>query len=569
VPTLTRWHAVVAVEVSERSIRMLADGRSFERGQAYAAAGRVRRVEVSGTTVTSTVHGTSVYRVRLEVAGSGLRGRCSCPYGSEGVFCKHCVATALVWLADGAELGESRRQPPAERQLRAFLLGQDSAWLVDELLSAARDDPLLLARLEVAAGADPAAVYDDAELRQRLVRAIEIGDYVDYHGAYSYFGQVEEALDGVAELTDAGFAGTAMTLAEFALDLLEGAADRVDDSDGGLHVAIARAEEIHLAACTAAAPDPVALAELLVSRALASEYEVFFGLVRDYEQVLGPTGMARCRDLVEQARKALPPSKAGDYSTRRFIVNHLLEELAETSGGTDALIAVLAANLTSGYDVLRIAERLCADGRDDEALGWLDRGMSEFEPDPRLRTLAAECHARAGRLERSGELLWTNFAERPDLGGYRALREGTGNGFPEWRERALALLRSQPPERNPWQPGRSVLVEILLWDGDIDVAWHTAMESECSEQLWLRLARARATSHPADAIPVLLRAANRAIEERNRASYRTAADLLTDARSLSARCGTDEAFLGHLVALRSTHRAKRALREELDRVGLD
>jgi uncharacterized Zn finger protein len=87
--------------------------------------------------------------------------------------------------------------------------------------------------------------------------------------------------------------------------------------------------------------------------------------------------------------------------------------------------------------------------------------------------------------------------------------------------------------------------------------------------LWLRLARARATSHPADAIPVFLRAADQAIEEKNRASYRTAADLLAEARSLSARCGTDEAFLGHLVALRSTHRAKRALREELDRVGLD
>jgi len=566
VPALARWLDVVAVEVSERSIRMLTDGRSFERGRAYAAGGRVRRVEVSGTTVTATVDGASVYRVRLEVAASGLRGRCSCPYGSEGVFCKHCVATALVWLAGGAEVGEPRPQPSSDR-LRAFLLGQNAVWLVDELLSAANADSLLLARLEVAAGADPAVAYDAADLRDRLVRAVEIGEYVGYQDAYSYFAHVEEALDEVAELTDAGFPDTAMTLAEYALDLLEGAAGRVDDSDGGLHQAIARAEEIHLAACEAAAPNPVELAGRLIGRALDSEYEVFFGLVRDYESVLGPPGVARCWELVEQARQALPAS-AGDSSGRRFIVNHLLEELAEVSGGADALIAVLAVNLTSGYDVLRIAERLCVDGRDDEALGWLERGMSEFEPDPRLRTLAAECHARAGRLDRTGELLWANFAERPSLTGYQAMREGTAAGFPEWRERALTLLRSQPPEGNPWRPGRSVLVEILLWDGDVGAAWSAAVAAGCSDDLWLRLARTRADTHPADAIPVLLHVADKVIEGRNRASYRSAAGLLAEARSLSALCDAEDDFLRHLATLRSAHRAKRALREELDHAGL-
>jgi hypothetical protein len=194
----------------------------------------VRRVEVDGTTVTATVDGTSVYRVHLEVAGGGLRGRCTCPYGLEGVFCKHRVAVALVWLADGAEVGEPRPAPVSDQRLRAFLLGQDPAWLVDQLLSAARTDPLLRARLDVAAGADVTAAYDAGDLRDRLARAIEIGDYVDYGGAYSYFDLIEGALDAVAELVDGGFPDTAITLAEYALDLLEGAAGRVDDSDGGL-----------------------------------------------------------------------------------------------------------------------------------------------------------------------------------------------------------------------------------------------------------------------------------------------------------------------------------------------
>jgi len=136
-------------------------------------------------------------------------------------------------------------------------------------------------------------------LRDRLERAIEVGDYVDYGGAYSYFDNVGEVLDAVAELVDGGFSDTASTLAEYALELLEGAADRVDDSDGGLREAIGRAEEIHLAACTAGTPDPVALAERLVARALDSDYEVFLTVLPDYEPVLGPAGMARYRDLVD------------------------------------------------------------------------------------------------------------------------------------------------------------------------------------------------------------------------------------------------------------------------------
>jgi SWIM zinc finger len=560
--------AVTVVEVSERSVRMLADGRSFERGRAYVAAGRVRRVEVDGTTVTATVDGTSVYRVRLEVAGSGLRGRCTCPYGVEGVFCKHCVAVALVWLEDGAQVGEPRPEAVSDRRLREFLLGRDPAWLVDRLVSAASTDPLLRAELDVAAGVDAAVAYDARDLRERLVRAIEIGDYVDYRGAYSYFGQVEDALDAVADLVDRGFPDTAITLAEYALDLLEGAAEQVDDSDGGLGGAIARVEEIHLAACAAGTPDPVALAERLVGRALASDHEVFLDVLPDYEPMLGPTGMARCRELVEEAWKALPPRKPYDYGSGRFTVTHLMEQLAEASGGADALIDMLARDMASGYDALRIAGRLCADGRDDEALTWLERGLTEFEPDPRLRTLAAECHLRAGRVDRAGELLWANFAERPGLDGYGALRDATGDDFPGWRDRALVLLRSRPPEKNPWQPGRSVLVEILLSDGDTDAAWQEAAETGCSGELWLRLARARAVTHPADAIPVLLRAAGRAIEGKNRDQYRIAAGLLAEAKLLSTRCGRSEDFDDHLAALRATHRAKRALREELDRADL-
>ena len=552
---------MAAIQVSRSSLRELTDPRSFERGERYFASGLVRRVRIDGTTVTATVDGTYSYRVRLEVVRSGLRGRCSCPYGADGVFCKHCVATALAWLDEGGKPAEPRREPVSDERLRSFLSECDQAWLVDQLMAAARSDAVLRARLDVAAGADPSAVFDDRELREQLERAIEIADYVDYGGAYGYFQHVEAALEAVAGLIEGGFPDAAITLSEYALELLEDSGERVDDSDGGLGEAIARAEEIHLAACEAGAPDVVALAERLVGRALESEYEVFLEALPAYEDVLGDRGLARYRELVEQATRKPGPN-------RSFTVKYLSERLAECLDGTDGLVDVLAKNVTSGYDILRIAELLCTDDRDAEALTWLERGLSEFEPDSRLRDLAAEIHIRAGRRDLAAEMRWANFAERPTLDSYHALRDAAASDFPAWRERALALLAGEKPAATSWWPGRSTLVEILLAEKEIDAAWQAATEGGCAEDLWLRLARERAKKHPADAIPVLLRATDAAIAGANRDAYRTGAQLLAEAKKLFIRCGREQEFAEHLAALRHRHRAKWALRQELDHARL-
>ncbi|WP_157528906.1 SWIM zinc finger domain-containing protein [Nocardia sp. NRRL S-836] len=543
-------------------MRKLADERSFERGERYFAAGQVRRVTVDGSTVTATVDGTRTYRVRLDVTPKSLRGSCSCPYGAEGMFCKHCVAASLAWLEQGGEVGESRAKPLSDKRLRSFLSGCDREWLVEQLMAATKTDRVLRARLAAAAGQRNA--FDDRDIRVRLERAIEIPDYVEYGEAYGYFLHVGDALDEVERLVGAGFADAAITLAEYALELLESSAERVDDSDGGLSEAIARVEEIHLAACEAGSPDPVELAERLVTRAVSTDYEVFLDVLPAYEEVLGSAGLARYRELVEQAWRELPPKKPNDYSARRFVITHLMEKLAESSGGADGLVEVLARDVTSSYDVLRIAERLCADDRDDEALTWLERGLADFEPDFRLRDLAAGIHARAGRLDRAGDMLWANFTDRPSLETFRALRDVTAGDFPQWRERALAFLAGLPPVKGPWSPGRSTLVEILLADDEHEAAWQAAVDGGCSDGLWLRLARVRAANHPADAIPILLRAADQAIEVRTRDSYKAAVRLLAEAKALFARCDRDDDFRTHMTAVRDAHRTKWALRQELD-----
>jgi uncharacterized Zn finger protein len=550
---------MVTVIVSEQSVRAAADARSFERGRAYFRDGRVQLVQADRAGVAAVVDGGNAYRVRLTATPEGLAGQCTCPYGAEGMFCKHCVAAALAWLDNGTKVAH---QQPTPDVLRRFLLAQDVDWLVDELLHAAASDPALQARLDLAAGTDTRDGSDEQAMRARLQRAIEIDDFVRYRDAYSYFHGVGEALDDVAKLIDQGHADTAMRLAEFALELLDEAGQSVDDSAGGLGEALEHVQEVHFDACSATSPDPVQLAEYLVGRALASNYEVFLGAVTYYEPLLGEAGMAKYRELVEAAWRDLPPKQPHQYGTGRFTVTHLMEQLAEHEGGTDALIKVLARDLSSGHDVLRIAQRLCHDGRDDEALDWLARGLNDFPPDSRLRSLAAECHLRAGRRKEAIDMHWANFTDRPNLDTYIALHNTAADTFPTWRNRALAVL-TKTAKRD-----HSTAVEVLLWEGETEAAWHAAVKGGCYPQLWLRLARERATTHPSDAIPVLLRAADQQIENKNRNSYQVAAKLLTEAKTLFTRCARDTEFEDHLRVLRAAHKPKRALREELDRARL-
>ena len=84
---------------TEVDLEELAGDRSFYRGQGYVdAVGSVLDVPNG---VVATVQGTHSYRVKLYDNAGDLDGECSCPYGEDGNFCKHCVAVGLRVLQGG------------------------------------------------------------------------------------------------------------------------------------------------------------------------------------------------------------------------------------------------------------------------------------------------------------------------------------------------------------------------------------------------------------------------------------------------------------------------------------
>jgi hypothetical protein len=464
----------------------------------------------------------------------------------------------------------------SDQKLRDFLLAQSPVWLTERLLNAAANDPVLLAGLQVAAsGSDGAQI-----VRQELDRAIWVDEYVEWDEAPTYVFGVHRALELLEDLIRGGHPDRAIELAEHAMDLLEQAAERVQD-DGDTHGCLVWAKEIHVRACAAGSPDPTALAQRLFMRATADEWSVFANVVADYADILGPAGVATLRDLITEELQRLPRLVAGANAEVHHSRILGLAERAAKADGVDAVVDVLARDLRSAHHFQRICQELTAAGRVEQALEWARRGLAEIQGRidpglPDLRRLAASLHAQMGRHGEAVELVWQDFAVVPSVEGYQRVREyGEADGsWARWRERALDELRKQPHLATPPPPikgytwprpmGHSVLVNVLLEEGDVQAAWTAAHDGGCLEGVWLTLARQRAREHPRDAIPVLCRQVEAAVAVAKRDGYEHAVSLLTEVSECYERVGASTEFADYVRSLRAAHRRKRNFIAALD-----
>lgn len=137
-------------------LRQLAGAKTFDNGADYFAAGQVVSLAEQNGRLTATVQGTDEYHVALFAEGKGIGSDCNCPMGSEGAFCKHCVAVGLAWLANGSDIPRMKKTaaPPAMtlEEARAWLAKLERNELVDIIVDQAARDARLREKLFQQAG---------------------------------------------------------------------------------------------------------------------------------------------------------------------------------------------------------------------------------------------------------------------------------------------------------------------------------------------------------------------------------------------------------------------------------
>lgn len=567
--------------VTLRLLRKLAGEGSFRRGEAYFADGAVRSLKRQDGGIKALVEGTRTYRVRLRLEKGRLDHGCNCPVGQEGAFCKHCVAVGLAWRAD---MGDGEPSRSDEDVLRDYLAGLHKEELVALLLDRAEEDERLHRRLMIRAAQATPAKADLSVWKEALDDALETRAFVRYRDAYDYASGVGEVIESLEELLEGGQASAVIELAEHGLEAVEQSLGYVDDSDGWMGEHLQRLQELHLDACRQARPDPVDLAKRLFEWEMVTGYDTFYRAAALYEEVLGDTGLAAYRRLAEAEWAKVPALEPGGEDPepygRRHRITSIMATLARTDGDLNALVAVKSRDLSRPYAFLEIAQLYQDAGDADLALDWAERGWRAFagtRRDERLRAFIAETYQARGRHDEAMAMVWEAFAAYPHLGTYQDLeRRGRRAGqWTAWREKSLALIReriadkqAEPPGTSAWMgvPTRdhSLLVEILLYEGDVESAWREAMAGGCSTGLWLALAKRREGSHPAESVRVYKDHVAALLRHTGNSVYQEAVDYLGKIRRLLDHCGEEAGFRPLLTEIRATHRRKRNLMKMLD-----
>jgi uncharacterized Zn finger protein len=232
--------------------------------------------------------------------------------------------------------------------------------------------------------------------------------------------------------------------------------------------------------------------------------------------------------------------------------------LAGLSGDVDAVVEVLAHDQSSAYQFVKIAEALQGAARHDEALDWALKGLSlHGYDDHRLVELVAEERHRSGRPDEAVAVVSRAFEESPAVETYRRLKEQAMRAglWQEQHDRAIRLLRKHTKSRRD----SSLLVAVLLLDGEVEQAWEEATAGGCRRDQWLELARLREDDHPDDAIPLWREEVTREIAAMSNPSYANAVALIERIGRLMTAAGHDHEFTPYVAGIATEHKRKRNL----------
>ncbi len=514
------------------ALRAFAGDKVFARGEAYFRAGLVNILAIEQDRVLAEVEGTEDYRTVLTGDGAKIGGECSCPAFDNWGFCKHMAATALAANEGGTE--EMAESGGKMERIRDHLKAKGVDTLVEMIVALAECDPALFRRLDMAAIPLDA---DERTIETRFCKAFDSAvrtrGFVDYSGAPGWAVDVATALDAIADLVPGRHAGVARGLAEHAIARIEKAIEEIDDSDGHCGALLNHAQEIHLAACRAAMPDPVTLARNLFARELKGEYDTFYNAVARYTDVLGEDGLVEYCRLATAAWAELPPRTGGgkrryEYSSNYNRLASILDFFAARDGDVEARIALRAKDLSSPWNYLQLAEFCLAQDRQEEALKYAEEGLWVFEdarPDARLVFFTVELMLKIGRKADASKHLWQAFERAPSMECYRRLRKLERKVA---AKRAIIFLKKQITKDSSasWHSPVDLLIHILMEEKMFDVAWKVLHEHGASSGLKESLAGVSEATHPREALTVYAERVEELIKAGGNPGYKDACRLV-------------------------------------------
>lgn len=563
--------------LSENSVRSMTDSGSWSRGQQYAKDGMISELEEFDNRITATVHGQWEYDVELWVTDKNEIGyECSCPMGDKGVFCKHCVATALIWMRQvESENAKAKKQGTKGKDhsltvedAQKYLCSLSKEELVEMVVSEMRNNKGfrqdILARTALNGGKGLSVV------RARLKSAVKHSGFVYYEDSHGVAREIRRVIRSIKDHLSAKTADEIIVLCEEGIAWISDLILHADDSNGEIAANLGELEELHHNACRLARPDPVALAERLFALEMEGEWDTFYNAGRTYNDVLGKKGVGRYQELVMEAwnTQLASPPRADDWGSKRYHIEHLVTWIASETKNDPLLLKILKKNRYTYSGAIELA-CFYRDRKDiPKAIEIAEDGLQRVPDNDRLGDLLIELYTAAQHPDKAMEIRWRRFERYPILQSYRQLigAAPTKKAKTKWRLHAIRHVQETLSRREKKQTAGfdrstlwngSVLVEIYLDETEPDNAWEAAMEYDCSPELWLELADARKETYPDDALSVWREYVEKRVSQTNNTSYLQAVEVLKKIKGLLTGLKRGSEFSEYLAQLRIAFRPKR------------
>jgi uncharacterized Zn finger protein len=583
IPTLTREDVEARFGVG-----------TMRKAEPYTHGGSVIGTRQQGNTLKAQVWGTADRPYRVEIVfdrGEIAHARCSCPVGSGG-YCKHVAAVLLTWA-------ESSQPFTEVEDLDAMLASRSKEELIALVKQMLRQEPDLEDLLEVplpAGNPSATAAADPEAFRRQAAAAFQ---HVEY--GWGVEGQIAGSLQATMAIGE-GFAresnhAAAVGVYVAVLDELKKHFEQFNDEEGELQEVVNSCVSA-LGAILQVEAD-AALRETIL-RALWGAWQIDIdtgGRDIAYEApdlILQHASTDEKKDVAEWVRAAMPAGGGWSGDWARQVYGGFLLELEEDELDDEAFLRVCRESGRIGD----LVDRLLSLGRTDEAIQeagsagdyqllglagiFIEHGEGDIaerliheraasSTDSRLKEWLKDRYKQRGdtaaALGLAEELFYAN-SRYVGLSAYQELRT-LARELGTWEQLRPRLLETFVRTRS-----LDSLIRVHLDEGEIDealnalAAYHREFAYARFGTVDLEVAKAAEETRPDASIDVYLKYAEHLIAGRTRPSYKQAAGFLRRVQELYDHTGRIDVWETYIADLRERTRQLRALKEELNAVGL-
>lgn len=518
-------------KLSDHALEKLAGNGAFERGKSYASHLRVVSLRRYRAKIHATVEGREDYNVCLWPEKDDRLGySCTCPQGEKNRFCKHCVATALIWRREGKGFGQvpkrEKTTPIRRVDLRTYLENLPKKELAERLLTLLNrnQEEFDAWKLEAAwCGSTPPDV-------PALKHAVRTWLWLRENGGNTgsilpkCIPRVEMMAGIIRQLMNRNYYDEALDVLDYIFRTAPGpqVVSYQADGEGDRLELLPQFQQFHFDICKKTARPPEQLAEELIDYQVEVGSALFADAYNTYSKLLGRKGRKVYLGIIEDMARNLEPlppreiTQAGKSDGRRQRLMRIVLDL-EAPLPPEWYADVLSRDLESPEAFYTIAKKFFAAQNYEKALDWVSRGINEFElyTDTRLLVLGVDICYRENWFEKGMELAWDEFKLRPEVGTFAILKQLAEklNNWKKVRRDIFTFIKNRQAGTVPKRVDKayqhfgtrkdvSLLVDLHIADGEAKKADRLSRRGFCRDTVLLRLADALMRVDPARALSI-------------------------------------------------------------------